>query len=140
MLLYQNLHTTYLLCHQKWNLFYFRLIFSSHTNQSINSQLKSIYWLLYLGKIGLKSFKIFLSSQKFFKLFQVVTEAFNTTSWRITTLDTTWKVYKYGVFSGPYFHAFGLNMERYSVYLRIQFECGKIWARKNSVFGHFSRD
>ena len=46
---------------------------------------------------------------------------------------------KYGVFSGPYFPTFGLNMERYGVSLCIQSECGKIQARKNSVFAHFSR-
>ena len=45
---------------------------------------------------------------------------------------------KYGVFSGPYFPAFGLNTERYEVPLRIQFECGKIRTRKNSVSGHIS--
>ena len=33
-------------------------------------------------------------------------------------------------FSGPYFPAFGLNMERYSVSLRIQSACGKIRTRK----------
>ena len=44
---------------------------------------------------------------------------------------------KYGIFSGPYFPAFGLNTERYSVSLRIQSEYGKIRTRKNSVFGHF---
>ena len=42
-------------------------------------------------------------------------------------------------FSGPFFPAFGLNMERHSVSLRIQSECGKIRNRKNSVFAHFSR-
>ena len=42
-------------------------------------------------------------------------------------------------FSGPYFPAFGLNMARYGVSLRIQSQCGKIPTRKNSVFGHFSR-
>ena len=46
---------------------------------------------------------------------------------------------KYGLFSGPYFPAFGLNTERYSINLRIQPECRKIRPRKNSVFGHFSR-
>ena len=46
---------------------------------------------------------------------------------------------KYGVFSGPYFLAFGLNTERYSVSPRIQSECGKTRTRKNSVFGDFSR-
>ena len=52
---------------------------------------------------------------------------------------TAWKVSNYGLFSGPYFPAFGLNTERYSVSLHIQSECGKIRTRKNSVFGHFSR-
>ena len=33
-------------------------------------------------------------------------------------------------FSGPYFPAFGLNTERYSVSLRIQSECGKIRTKK----------
>ena len=42
-------------------------------------------------------------------------------------------------FSGPYFPVLGLNMEIYSVNLRIQPEYGKIRTRKNSVFGHFSR-
>ena len=35
-------------------------------------------------------------------------------------------------FSGPYFRAFGMNTERYSVSLRIKPECGKIEARKTS--------
>ena len=34
-------------------------------------------------------------------------------------------------FSAPYFAAFGLNTERYSLSLRIQSECGKILTRKN---------
>ena len=37
------------------------------------------------------------------------------------------------------FPAFGLNTEIYGVNLRIQSECGEIWTRKNSVFGHFLR-
>ena len=32
-------------------------------------------------------------------------------------------------YSGPHFHAFGLNMERYGVSLRIQYECGKMRTR-----------
>ena len=32
--------------------------------------------------------------------------------------DTTWKVSKYGVISGPYFPVFGLNTEIYEVNLR----------------------
>ena len=57
------------------------------------------------------------------------------TSWSLTV----WKVFKYGVFSGQYFPAFGLNTERYGVSSPIQSECGKIRTRKNSVFGHFLR-
>ena len=49
------------------------------------------------------------------------------------------EVFKYGVFSGPHFPAFGLNTEiYYSVNLRIQSECGNMRTRRNSVFGHFS--
>ena len=47
---------------------------------------------------------------------------------------TAGKLSKYGVFSGPYFPAFGLNTERYEVMQ----ECRKIRTRKNFVFGHFS--
>ena len=32
---------------------------------------------------------------------------------------TAWKVLKYGVFSGPYFPGFGLNMEIYSLKLKL---------------------
>ena len=53
---------------------------------------------------------------------------------------TVWNVSQCGVFSGRYFHAFGLNTERYEVSLRIQSECGKIQTWKNSIFEHFSRN
>ena len=43
-------------------------------------------------------------------------------------------------FSGPYFPAFGLNMEPYGVSLRIQFECRKNVDQKNFKYGHFSRN
>ena len=42
-------------------------------------------------------------------------------------------------FFGPYFPAFGLNTEIYSVNLRLQSEYRKMQTRKNSVFGHFPR-
>ena len=32
-------------------------------------------------------------------------------------------------YSGPHFPAFGVNMERYEVFLRIQSEYGKMWTR-----------
>ena len=38
-------------------------------------------------------------------------------------------------FSGPYFLAFGLNTERYSISLCIQSKCGNTDQKKNSKFG-----
>ena len=58
----------------------------------------------------------------------------------LTTSYTAWKVSKYGGISGPYFPAFGLNMEIYSVNLRIPSEYRKIRTRNNSVFGYFSHN
>ena len=52
---------------------------------------------------------------------------------RYSWFVTAWKVAKYRVISGPYFPAFGLNTERYSI-SGIQSECGN--TRNNSVFGH----
>ena len=40
-------------------------------------------------------------------------------------------------FSSPYFSAFGLNTQRYSVSLCFQFECGKIQTRKSPNTGTF---
>ena len=57
----------------------------------------------------------------------------------LTSISTTGKVSKYGVFSGPYFPVFGLNTEIYGLNIRIQSECRKIRTKENSVFGHFSR-
>ena len=58
-------------------------------------------------------------------------------------------MFKYGVFSGPYFPVFELNTEIYRVNLRIQPEYRlnlriqpeyrKMATTKNSVFGHFLR-
>ena len=42
-------------------------------------------------------------------------------------------------FSVPYFPAFELNTERYSVSLRIQSKCGEMRNLKNSEYEHFSR-
>ena len=49
----------------------------------------------------------------------------NLESWVTVITFTAWKVFKYRIFSGPYFPAFGLNTE-----------CRKIRTRKSSVFGH----
>ena len=58
----------------------------------------------------------------------------------------TWKILHYvksvqkRSFVWSVLPAFGQNTDRYSVSLRIQSKCGKIRTRKNSVFGHFSRN
>ena len=57
----------------------------------------------------------------------------------LITFPLTAKVSKYGVISGPYLPAFGLNTERYFGFLGIQSECGEIRTRNNFVFGLFSR-
>ena len=44
---------------------------------------------------------------------------------------------KYGVFSDPYFPAFGLNTERYKVSLHIQSECGKYGSEKTPYLDTF---
>ena len=50
----------------------------------------------------------------------------------------TWKVSKYGVFSSPYFPAFGLKIPpSNSVSLRIQSECAKIRTRKTPYLDTF---
>ena len=38
------------------------------------------------------------------------------TTYKVSFKTTAWKVSKYGVFCGSYFPAFGLNVERYSVF------------------------
>ena len=48
--------------------------------------------------------------------------------------STAWKVFKYGVISGPYFSVFGLNTKIYGVNLRIQSEYKKIRTRNKTVF------
>ena len=58
--------------------------------------------------------------------------------WIFSKITTVWKLSKYGIFSGSYLPAFGLNMERYGVSRHIQSECGKIRTSKNSVFWHCS--
>ena len=57
-------------------------------------------------------------------------------TFEITTcqINIAQKMWKYIVFSDPYFSVFGLNT---GIYLRIQFKYGKIRTRKNSVFGTF---
>ena len=51
---------------------------------------------------------------------------------------TAWRVSKYGVFSGPYFPAFGLNTESYPVPLRILSKCGKIQTTKVRIWTLFT--
>ena len=46
------------------------------------------------------------------------------------TLEHCVKSVRIRSFSGPYFPAFGLSTERYSVSLHIQSECGKMPTRK----------
>ena len=47
------------------------------------------------------------------------------------------KIVHIGSFSGPYFLAFELNTDRFSVSLRIQSKCGEIRTRKTANTDNF---
>ena len=113
----------------------------SHIQESINKQF--CYFRGFLGP-----WLILILGSKIFSIWKMPTDIY--TLWCFQGLwkktsgmkwvnDSLREVSKYGPFSGPYFPAFGVNMERYRVSLRIHSECGKIRTRKNSVSGHFSR-
>ena len=54
-------------------------------------------------------------------------------------LPALWKVSKFGVFSGPYFHEFRRTTEIYRVNICIQSDCGKTRTREIALFQHFLR-
>ena len=92
-----------------------------------------LLWVdIFIASIVLKPITIFLCqfSPGVLENFAVTTIIF--------FIATAWKVSKYGVFSGPYFPAFGLNTERYSVSLRIAPNAKKYGPEKTSILGHFS--
>ena len=66
-------------------------------------------------------------------------EIFKNTFLQNTSRQLLVKVSKCGVFSGPYFPVFGLNLENDGVNLRIQSKYRKIRTSKNSAVGKFSR-
>ena len=56
-------------------------------------------------------------------------------SWNVIDIGSSiycMKLVRISSCSGPYFPAFELNIDRYSVSIRIQSECGKIRTRKSS--------
>ena len=83
----------------------------SYRNQSTDLQTKLIDWFLY--------------------------EA-NTCISLVNTSYHCMKSVRIRSYSGPYFPAFGLNTEKYSVYLPIQSECGKIQTKKTPNTDTFS--
>ena len=73
-------------------------------------------------KVSRETCKLFLISMKW-----IVTKYFNS---RIYRVYLHWvKSVRVRSYSGLHFPAFGLHMQGYSVSLRIQLECGKIWTR-----------
>ena len=66
-------------------------------------------------------------------------EIFKNTFLQNTSRQLLVKVSKCGVFSGPYFPVFGLNLENDGVNLRIQSKYRKIRTSKNPAVGKFSR-
>ena len=84
-------------------------------------QIRSIFWSVFSriwteygeirsGKIRTRKYSVFVHfshSVSLSKTFRI--------SQGVLNFYTAWKVFKYGVFSGLYFPAFGLNTERYEV-------------------------
>ena len=99
-------------------------------------------WYFNTFRVSQCSFRLKTTKYKFFTLSAafirnkfVILILFSIFTWTkvlFRVLNTAWKVSKYGVFSGPYFPAFGQNMEIISEYRKIR-------TRKSSVFGLFSR-
>ena len=77
------------------------------------------YFFICKKLIKLSAF-VMTSRRCLFKLVPIVTFCSFNIYREIVAIDTAWKVSKYGIFFWS--------------------ECGKIRTRKNSVFGHFSRD
>lgn len=74
-------------------------------------------------------FRLFYIFFFIWTIFKNIREKFATVLW-IITINTMWKVSKFGFFPGPYLSAFGLNTKRHSVSPRIKSECEKIKTRK----------
>ena len=94
----------------------------------------SFHWILWLSKKFSWVFQVFPYFLTF-SYFSLIFQVFPWVLWTqhdeiiITVITTSkqkpfytaWKVYKYGVFSGPYFPVFGLNTEIYGVNLLSKF-------------------
>ena len=59
------------------------------------------------------------------------------TNHKVLLKGTAQKVFKYGVYSGPYFPVFGLNTDMYSVNLRFQSEYRKYLPEKTPYLDTF---
>ena len=81
---------------------------------------------------------LFISRDSGYIYYIIILGPGNSHQFATPKINNAWILSKYGVFSSPYFPAFGLNTEICSVSPRIQSECGKIHTRKNSIFRHFS--
>ena len=70
------------------------------------------------------------------RLFKLLTAIHLLTAFSKISILDVWQIFllrenvRIRSFSGPYFPAFGLNIERFGVSLRIQSQCGKMQTRK----------
>ena len=76
---------------------------------------------------------------KFKILLHLVLKTISVITIMICDCPTTWKVSKYGTFSGPYFPVFRLNSEIYSINLRIHSEYAKKRTRKLRILTLFTQ-
>ena len=127
---------SYLFCHMAG------VYFTEHTlvfqqNWIMTSPFKKTHWWMF--QLHVTSTTLDTEVINLTHIFWLILSDFQNEPFTHAKKTTAWKVSKYGVFSAPYFPAFGTNTERYSVSLRIHSKCGEIPTRQNSVFGHFSR-
>ena len=112
--------------------------------------LSSVYSLIKFWQIQhrLISFQKHLQDMKFLNFHFSVVRIFDTMSWVIFRFSLFFfqktlsyrhclEIVSIQSYSGPYFPAFGLNTEKYSISLRIQSECGKIRTRITPNTGTF---
>ena len=104
------------------------------------------FWATEMHKISNGLSTSLIEDKYFAKIFMLLNQKVQYSRPRINLCMKIIQIRRFSVphiqirsFSGPHFPAFGLNTEIYRVILRIQCKCGKIRTRKNSVFGHFSK-
>ena len=104
--------------------------FTEHTlvfqqNWIMTSPFKKTHWWMF--QLHVTSTTLDTEVINLTHIFWLILSDFQNEPFTHAKKTTAWKVSKYGVFSAPYFPAFGTNTERYSVSLRIHSKWDKVF-------------